>query len=155
MAEVWLAGEGEAPTVAGLLVEFRDWWKRDAPARESFDASVWRLMEGADAEFLLAARRAGEPAAGVCQLRYRYVLWVEGEECLLEDLFVRDDDRRGGLGAALVDAAIERARARGCRRMQLDVNEANPAALALYEEAGFDSWFDPPGGHNRNLRLAL
>lgn len=155
MAEIWLAGAEDVPTVASLLVEFRDWWDRDRPTRESFEPSVRRLVADQDAEFLLAAPDSGAPAAGVCQLRYRYVIWVEGEECLLEDLFVSEDARRAGIGSALVEVAIERARARGCRRMQLDVNEANAAALALYERAGFGSWFDPPGGHNRNMRRAL
>lgn len=80
---------------------------------------------------------------------------MQGGECTLEDLFVREETRGAGLGRALVDAALERARARGCRRIQLDVNEANPAAVALYESAGFVTWFDPPGGRNLNMRRPL
>lgn len=57
-----------------------------------------------------------------------------------------EDARRLGVGRALTEAAIERARERGCRRIQLDVNEANPEALALYEGVGFDPVQDPPGG---------
>ena len=61
-----------------------------------------------------------------------------------------EDARRLGLGRALAEAAIERARERGCRRVQLDVNEVNAEALALYRSLGFDSMQDPPGG---NLHL--
>ena len=59
-----------------------------------------------------------------------------------------DGARRGGLGRALVEAACDHARERGCRRIQLDVNEANRGAVALYESLGFSSWADPPGGRH-------
>ena len=67
------------------------------------------------------------------------------EDCWLEDLFVREEARRFGLGRALVDAAVERARERGCKRIELDVNEDNTAARALYEACGFLTEPKPPG----------
>lgn len=154
MARVWQANASEADTVAGLLVEFRDWWGRDWPPAESFRRSVRRLMAEPGTEYLLGAREGGEPA-GVCQLRYRFGVWHAAEDCWLEDLYVREEARRAGLGGALVDAALARARQRDCARVELDVNEANPAALALYERLGFSSGADPAGGHNLLLRLAL
>jgi ribosomal protein S18 acetylase RimI-like enzyme len=54
-----------------------------------------------------------------------------------------------------MEAAFDRARKRGCARIELDVNEANPAAMALYESLGFESWSDPPGGRNLLMRRRL
>ncbi len=54
-----------------------------------------------------------------------------------------------------MEAALERARERGCARVELDVNEENEPALALYESLGFDSWDDPPGGRNLFMRRKL
>jgi ribosomal protein S18 acetylase RimI-like enzyme len=151
----WRATPGEAATAANLLVEFRDWWGRSLPPAERFQRDVERLILDPGTEYLLAAGTPGDDAAGVCQLRFRYGIWHAAEDCLLEDLYVRADARRTGLGDALVEAALARARERGCARVELDVNEANPAALALYERHGFGAWSDPPGGHNLLMRRAL
>jgi GNAT superfamily N-acetyltransferase len=144
-ARAWLAAPDEAAEVARLLVGFRDYYGRTEPPADTFLTGVERLIVRPDTEYLLAA--AGDrPPGGVCQLRYRYGVWTASDDCWLEDLFVAEPDRRYGLGAALVSAAIERARERGCGRIQLDVNTANHAAKALYESLGFSPWQDHPGG---------
>ena len=81
----------------------------------------------------------------MCQVRFRWSVWKTAEDCWLEDLYVRDAARRGGLGRALVDAAVARAQARGCRRIELDVNEDNQAARGLYVACGFTLEPKPPG----------
>lgn len=42
-----------------------------------------------------------------------------------------------GVGRALIEAAVEQARARGARKLTLRVLGSNTRALALYERAGF------------------
>jgi ribosomal protein S18 acetylase RimI-like enzyme len=54
-----------------------------------------------------------------------------------------------------MEDAFERARERGCARIELDVNEANPEALRLYESLGFEGWSDPPRGYKRLMRRRL
>ena len=152
MTEAWIARAHEAATVAGLLCEFRDWWGYAEPSDAEMRVRVERLIASAEAEFLLAGET---DAAGVCQLRYRFGLWLGAPDCWLEDLFVRESARGRGVGRALAEAAIERARERGSRRIELDVNDANPAALALYEHLGFSAWVESAGGRNLLMRLRL
>ena len=140
---VRLAGKGEAADVARLIAEFGAWWGKNVVPEDEVRASVDRIMSGDDGEFLLGAVD-GEPV-GVCQLRFRWSVWKSAEDCWLEDLFVREEARRSGLGRALVEAALERARERGCKRIELDVNEDNGAARALYEACGFLTEPKPPG----------
>ncbi|MEA2391297.1 MAG: hypothetical protein QOK31_1406 [Solirubrobacteraceae bacterium] len=153
-AAAWRAEPHEAETVARLLVQFRDHMGRDWPSPNAFLAGVERLIERPDTEFLLGSPDEDSPPAGVCQLRFRYGLWLAAEDCWLEDLFVAESARGKGLGAALVAAAIAQARERGCRRVELDVSDGNPAALALYERFGFATGKEP-GTRDLLMRLRL
>ena len=151
MTAVRLATPADADAVAGLLVSFRDWLGRDGPPIESFEKSARRLLADPGCEYLLA----GDPPVGICQLRYRWGVWHDGEDCHLEDLYVHEEARGAGLGRELTEAAVARARERGCVRIELDVNEDNPAALALYESVGFSNRSDAFGGRNLLMRLVL
>ena len=130
---VRLAGADDIDVVAKLLTEFREHEGRDWPPLESIRAGVERLMPRDDTEFLLA----GDPPAGVAQLRYRWGVWWDAEDCNVEDVFVRAEARGSGLGRALVSAAIDRARERGCRRLELDTAADNATAQGLYRSLGF------------------
>jgi ribosomal protein S18 acetylase RimI-like enzyme len=139
MTTVWQASADEARTVARLLVEFRDHLGKRSPSEESFDASVQMLIERSDTEFWLASVAGDDAPAAVCQLRFRHSVWTGAEDCWLEDLFVQAQTRGRGLGRALVERVLERAAERGCRRVELDTNEDNHAAIRLYESLGFSS----------------
>ena len=147
---VWRAAPDEAPAVAALLGGFRDHLGYDQPTDASMLASVERIIGRDDAEYLLAGE--GEPVA-VAQVRYRWSVWWEAEDCWLEDLYVAPEARREGLGRTLVEAVIDRARERGCRRVELDVNSENPAAMALYRSLGFDT--GKTGGQDIFMRKRL
>jgi len=151
-ARAWVAQADEAEMIAGLLVEFRDHLGSDWPSDNAFLASVERLLEDRDSEFLLATPDDDSPPAGVLQLRFRLSVWKAAPDAWLEDLFVRESARRSGVGDALVTLAIARADERGAKRIELDTNELNAAALALYERHGF-SPYSKSGGDGRDLFL--
>ena len=109
-ARVWLAGEEDAESVAGLMAGFRDHMGSRGPSDEDMRATVETLLRDPATEFLLGAAGVDAAPAGVCQLRYRLTVWTGACDCWLEDLFVDAGARRTGLGRALVEAAIERAR---------------------------------------------
>lgn len=154
-ARAWCAQAEEAEAVAALLVEFRDWNHRDWPSVNAFLASVERLIAHPDCDFVLATPDDDSPPAGVAQVRYRHSVWTASDDCWLEDLFVRAAARGRGVGRALLDVVVERAQSRGCRRVELDVNEDNAPAVALYEAAGFAVSRKPPGGRDVLMRRRL
>jgi GNAT superfamily N-acetyltransferase len=151
-ARAWVATPEEAEVVAALLVEFRDHIGSEWPSANAFLASVERLLEDQDTEYLLASPDDDSPPAGVLQLRFRFSVWKAAPDAWLEDLFVRESARRSGVGDALVTLAIDCASTRGCKRIELDTNEDNTAALALYERHGF-SPRSKSGGGGRDLFL--
>src|SRR5215210_3878038 len=137
------------------MLAFRDHLGLERPTDADGRASIERLLADPETEFVLAAPEAGAAAAGVAQLRFRYGFWRSGGDCLLEDLYVDESARGWGLGRALVQATLARARERGCRRAELDVNEANAAAIALYEAFGFSAAANPYGARDLYMRVHL
>jgi GNAT superfamily N-acetyltransferase len=139
MPRIWLAHDDDADAVASLIGAFRDWWGNDRPADADIRATVERLIPDPATEYLLAAPDGEHEPAGVAQLRYRLSVWTGADDCWLEDLFVRESARGTGLGRALVQECLAAARARGCKRIELDVQSDNAGALALYESCGFSA----------------
>ena len=152
---VWRAEPRDAADVTRLLLAFRDHLGLSWPPDEAWRAGVARLVAQPDTAYLLAAPAPGAAPAGVAQVRFRYGLWWAAEDCLLEDLFVLAEARGRGLGRELVQATIALARERDCRRVELDVNEDNAPALALYRSFGFDAQDDRYGARNLLVRLHL
>ena len=150
-AHAWLAGPDDAETVAALLVAFRDHMGVDWPSANAFLASVERLMEDVNTDFVLGAPDADSPPAGVLQLRFRFSVWKAALDAWIEDVYVAESARRAGVGDALVTRALERARERGARRVELDCNEDNAGARALYERHGFST--RSKGSKGRDLFL--
>jgi len=60
-----------------------------------------------------------------------------GDDAELLTLCVLPEERRRGVGAALLDEVMRRARAGGARRLFLEVAETNGVAQALYAARGF------------------
>lgn len=137
MSEVWVARPQESGEVTRLLIAFRDWLGESAPDDQAFAASVALLFADPATEFLLGTLDGAAAPCGVCQLRFRHSVWTSTPDCWLEDLYVEPAGRGQGVGRSLVVLSFERASARGAMRIELDTNEQNRGAVALYESLGF------------------
>jgi GNAT superfamily N-acetyltransferase len=127
------AGIGDARAVASLLHDFNSEFGEPAPPVEELAARVAQLLQGGDTVVLLV----GDDPDGLAVLRFRPALWSSGLECYLAELYVTPARRGGGLGRALMHAALREARAEGADTMEIGVDEPDLAARRLYESLGF------------------
>ena len=81
---------------------------------------------------LLLATYQGN-AVGCVALR-----WIDKTICEMKRLYVRPQFRRQGIGRALAEAVIERAKRAGYKQMRLDTAPTMDAARDLYESLGFE-----------------
>lgn len=136
-----LAGDGELDAAARLLCDFNHEFGDPAPEAAWLARRLSQLVADGDTDVLLA----GTPPHGVAVLRFRPALFTPGLECYLAELYVKPHHRGQHSGRALMEAALTRARALGADFIELNTDEGDTAAMALYESLGFRSGHGGPG----------
>jgi diamine N-acetyltransferase len=99
-------------------------------------ACFLQLLESPALGAVWVAEQEGAPV-GYVVLTLGFSLEYGGRDAFVDDLFVRAEHRRLGLGRTLLDAALAGARAAGVRAVHLEVERSNPGARSLYEATGF------------------
>jgi len=105
----------------------------DQSYREAFAA-----IEADRNQLLVVAVDDDEKVIGCLQLSFipglsRKGMW-RGQ---IESVRIAADHRGNGLGAAMIEWAVEQARARGCGLLQLTSDKRRPDAIRFYEKLGF------------------
>jgi ribosomal protein S18 acetylase RimI-like enzyme len=132
----------DVEAVGRLLDDFNREFGEPTPGPQQLAQRVGALL----AEEELTVLLAGAGPDGLAVLRFRPAIWSEALECYLAELYVVPACRRGGLGRALMLAALEAARTRGADHIELATSEGDVAARALYESLGFTNLEgEPPG----------
>jgi GNAT superfamily N-acetyltransferase len=131
------AAAADAGDIARLLHDFNTEYGEPTPGVEALAQRMRELLAG-DPVVLLA----GDGPDGLAVLRLRSSIWTAGLECYLAELYVVPALRGQGRGRALMEAALELARKRGADWMELNTDEGDVAARALYERLGFKATAD-------------
>jgi ribosomal protein S18 acetylase RimI-like enzyme len=139
---VRIATPADAGVVGRLLHDFNAEFDQPTPGVRRLAERVEQLL----AEGHTAVLLGGPGPDGVAVLRFRPAIWSDALECYLAELYVVPPRRGRGLGRALMQTAIEHARARGADHMDLGTGEADVAARALYESLGFSNREGRPEG---------
>jgi GNAT superfamily N-acetyltransferase len=74
---------------------------------------------------------------GYVALNIHPALHINGLECVVRELYVKEEYQGKGIGTALMDYAERYARTRGCKRMSLATKWDDEKQKAFYENAGF------------------
>lgn len=109
-----------------------DLWQTSAgPTRSPGGVAEVRGLLQRDADALVVADDDGAIVGTV-------VVGWDGWRCHLYRLAVREERRRGGIAAALVAEARQRAARAGATRLDAMVHRENTGAVAFWERAGFE-----------------
>ncbi len=140
VVEVAEALEGDADDFAAFLGEA---WREAGPGAPGFagatDDVVEELMHrdailariGAPARRMFLARRGGRVVG------FAATKGIDDGVAELAGVIVLRPHAGGGIGTMLVEAARDRARADGYRRMRVSTEESNDRARRFYEARGF------------------
>ena len=93
------------------------------------DATFRALMKRTDSDVLVAEEEGKVVGHAAC--------WTVLDQSELGNVAVSPGARGKGIGGALVDAVVERVRARGALECYLEVRESNEDAQSLYGQRGF------------------
>lgn len=121
-------------TVDGDLLTAIDRMLPQLSERARVDEALLHEVVASPATTLFVARLDGE-IVGMCTIAVFTI--PTGVRAWIEDVVVDDSARRGGVGTALVNAALEHARSVGARSVELTSRPAREGANRLYQRLGF------------------
>ena len=123
-----------AADLAGPLALLEESLRDGDPVPRDFADRFRMAVEAGDMEILAA--RTEDRILGVVVLAYRLNVSTCGLFASIEDLYVRSEARRRGVGRALLEAADERCVARGISYVEVQVEEDE--AEAFYTALGYE-----------------
>ncbi len=134
------AHSGDLPAIVALLADDPLGAAREIAAERTDRAYLDAFAAiAADRNQLLAvAVDDDDTVIGCLQLSFipglsRTGMW-RGQ---IESVRIAANHRGGGLGAAMIEWAVEQARARGCGLVQLTSDKRRPDAIRFYQKLGF------------------
>ncbi|MDL4773774.1 MULTISPECIES: GNAT family N-acetyltransferase [Thermomonosporaceae] len=129
----------DLPGIVRLLADDPLGATRETPAGtvpETYLAAFAAITQSADN--ILVVAEVGGALAGTMQLTYIPGLtYTGGLRAQIEGVRVAAEQRGRGIGQSMIGWAIERARERGCRLIQLTTDRQRPESVRFYQKIGF------------------
>ena len=129
------AAPGDADAAAALMAQLAG-RARGTPANGVPDR-LCRILEEPSQAIFVAQDEVGH-LVGLLTIGRTQSLWHRGASALIEELVVHRAARRRGVGRALIQAAVDWARAAGCSEIGVSSELDNHDAQAFYRRTGFD-----------------
>ena len=125
----------ELETLLPMIGEYQRFYEAEAIDESRNRAFFSRFLAPSVDGMLLGAWR-GEELVGYACLYWHFTSLVPAETVLLNDLFVAEPHRGGGVGRVLIEASAEVARKRGAHHLEWATQPDNEAAQRLYDRTG-------------------
>jgi ribosomal protein S18 acetylase RimI-like enzyme len=129
------ASAADLDALVPLFDAYRVFYAQPSDPVRARDFLADRLANG---ESVVLVAERGPSAIGFTQLYPIFSSVRTARTWLLNDLFVAEGARRGGVARALLDAAAAFAREQGAAGVMLEATRDNGPARALYRAAGWN-----------------
>ena len=118
-----------------LFAGYQSFYGVERPDDDRNLAFFGQFLEPSEAGVVLGAWEDGTPVGFAC-LYWTFSSVSAADIALMNDLFVASEARGKGVGRALIDAAVEAARDRGCHHLEWYTAPDNATAQRLYDATG-------------------
>lgn len=137
--EIRLLGADDNAAWLPLWQAYQRFYSAEIPAATS--AVTWqRFLDPAEPMHAALAWRDGA-AVGLVHWIFHRSCWTVGDYCYLQDLYVAEGRRGGGIGRALIEHVRAQAVAAGASRVHWLTQETNYAGRQLYDRVAERSGF--------------
>lgn len=136
------ATESDVPVILDLIRGLAE-YERLGHEVVATEAGLRDALFGAGARVRAIIARAGDVPIGFALYFYNFSTFLGRAGLYLEDLFVRPEWRRHGVGRRLLHELARRAVAEGCGRLEWSVLDWNEPAIRFYTSIGarpMDEW---------------
>ena len=124
-----------APLWRAYLDFYRAQW-----SLEVANATWARIFDPLEPVHAVVAERSGE-LIGFSHYLFQRSTWLINPQCYLQDLYVGEAERGGGVGRALIAAVVAAAKDAGAARVFWNTHETNAVARRLYDAVAERSGF--------------
>ena len=135
MLSIRPATAADVPEIVTLIRELAE-YEKQPDAAVATEADLLRDGFGPDPYFRCVMAEWQGLVAGFALYFFQYSTWEGRPALYLEDLFVRPDFRKRGIGKGLLQHLAQIALERNCTRFQWECLNWNQPSLTFYESLG-------------------
>ena len=136
--------EADLPELLLLMRGYCDFYEVD-PSDDALLALARVLIADPDQGLQLIARDGDDTASGFATILWTWTTLSAAKLGVMNDLFVAEDARGGGIADALIAACVEHCRQHRATELAWQTARTNLRAQAVYERVGAkrdDRWLD-------------
>jgi GNAT superfamily N-acetyltransferase len=127
--------EEQLEALLPMIADYQRFYEVEAIDEERNRSFFSRFLAPSEDGMLLGAWH-GETLVGYACLYWQFNSLLAAETVLMNDLYVAEDHRGGGIGRALIEASAAVARRRGAPQLEWVTSPANETAQRLYDSLG-------------------
>ena len=130
-AIIRIANEKDFPAILSLIKEFSIFQKTP----EKVSISLEQMINEKNFFQCFVAETDDQEIVGFASFFFAYYSW-SGKALYLDDLYVKANYRKQGVGKKLLDVVIDHAKKEQCKKLRWQVSNWNANAISFYKKIG-------------------